>query len=392
MNLINNLKPKTIVIYPNYAAKMINASFMLELSHPLLLDPLTDSLSTISVAALVDVSDRYGSYRVVVANQKVHLITIGKVGEKLRKSEKLFEYIRMLPRIWHTVYHSAFSYIFMPGHAGLLASIFCLLLKRPYAIYLRGKWEAPLRIFHWIYPTLLQRAKFVLCTGAGLSEQIVILNPFCEAVIPMSDVLMKDIPPRSHFPVTNRCRLLFVGELIIEKGVFELIDALAILEKTSSVEVELSIVGLGTEWTRLHNYVNQCAMQDKVRFYGFIDDPEKLSEMYLTHDLFCLPTYSEGFPRVIYEAMLFSLPIITTRVGQIDTIIIDKVNGLFVKVRSAQDLAGKIMLLLEKAELRNQIGTQARSTIEPMLAGWRESTHGNQVIKWMRATKIAQFR
>jgi glycosyltransferase involved in cell wall biosynthesis len=136
--------------------------------------------------------------------------------------------------------------------------------------------------------------------------------------------------------------------------------------------------------------VKERGLADRVRFYGVIADPSQLAEMYAQHDIFCLPTYyPEGFPRALYEAMTFSLPSITTRVGQIESVIRDDENALFVKIRDADDLAAKIVRLANNRELRERLGRRARTTMEPLLGKWRESTHGHQVLRWMQASGVA---
>lgn len=383
-----NSNKRMKIVFPNYAAKISNGSISLEASHSQLFDALTREFSEINVAAVVDVIDRPGLYR-AVTNHGIKLITLWKVGKKVRKGGKLIEYFGMLPKVFRMVLKSEFCYIFAPGHVGLLACLSCLILKRPYALYLRGTWGlfTPI-IFHWVQPIIFRKAKFVICTGNELVKQITVLNPHCEVVVPMSEMLLKEISPRTSYGITDRCRLLFVGTLVRDKGIYELIEAMAIIGKLGFMNVDLTIVGHGTEQVQLQHHVNHLGLTERVRFEGFIDDADQMAALYSNHDLFCLPTYHEGFPRVIYEAMLFSLPIITTQVGQIQTLVHDNVNGLFVKVRSPDDLAKKIIRLVENNALRQRLGQQARATVEPMLHGWRESTHGHQVLRLMKETKV----
>jgi len=383
-----NSNKRVKIVFPNYAAKISNGSILLEASHPLLFDALTTELSGISVAAVVDVMDHPGVYR-VVTNQGIQFIPLWEVGKKVQKGGKLIEYFGMFPKILRTVFKSEFCYIFAPGHVGLLACLSCLILKRPYALYLRGTWDVfTPSIFHWLNPIIFRKAKFVICTGNKLVKKIVVLNPHCEAVIPMSGMLLKEISPRTSYAITDKCRLLFVGQLARGKGIYELIEAMAMIGKSGYMNVDLTIIGTGIEYAQLQHCVNHYGLTERVRFQGFVDDEDQLATLFSNHDLFCLPTHYEGFPRVIYEAMLFGLPIITTKVGQIETLIHDNVNGLFVKVRSPGDLANKIVRLLENEVLRQRLGQQARATLEPMLHRWRESTHGHQVLRWMKETKV----
>jgi glycosyltransferase involved in cell wall biosynthesis len=77
-------------------------------------------------------------------------------------------------------------------------------------------------------------------------------------------------------------------------------------------------------------------------------------------DIFILPTYAEGLPIAVLEAMAAGLPIITTPVGGIPELIEDGVDGLLIQPGDVQALAARIALLLGDAELRRQLGQRAQ--------------------------------
>lgn len=382
-----NFRTKAFVIYPNYAAKKFKNYIQLESSHPLLLDAITSYRSPICIAAMVDITDRSGAYK-ILSNQEVKLINIGYVRKKSEQNHSLLDYFTMIPMIFKTVFNSYFNYIFIPGHIGLITCIFCIILNRPYAIYLRGNWKILSPKFNWIRHLIINKAKFVLFTGSKIPKEISRNNPICESVIPMSELILNKVIPRESFCTNKILNLLFVGELLKGKGIYDLVNAMAKLRERGFSNIKLSIVGTGIEWNNLHDLVTQSGLLDYISFLGYVDNTITLSELYYDSDVFCLPTYSEGFPRVIYEAMLYSLPIITTPVGQIESLLIDNINGLFVEVGNVEDITEKIISLYVNNELRKRLGKQARLTIEPMLQSWRESTHGHQVIRLMKSSKI----
>jgi len=381
-----------MVVFPNYAARMENGSVMLELSHALLCDPLTGHISQIIVAAQVDATESSGTYR-TLSNPRVRFVSLGERREPPGLVSKFFEYVRLVPRVGRTIGQSRFCYIFAPGNVGLVAWWCCLMMRCPYALYLRGDWGTGTpRIFRWLHRFIVRRARFVLSTGYELANETRRFNPRSEAVVPMSEVLTLETPPAGPAARGEVGRLLFVGQLIREKGVYELIDAFKIAQDSGFPVAKLTMVGAGQELTDLRGYAERAGVAESILFSGLIDDPEELAAVYEANDVFCLPTYHEGFPRVIYEAMWFRLPVIVTRVGQIDSVVQDGINGLFVRTRDSQDLARSICTLLRDSELRLRLGQNARATVEPMVSEWRKSNHGSQVLRWMRSEGLVGSR
>jgi glycosyltransferase involved in cell wall biosynthesis len=110
--------------------------------------------------------------------------------------------------------------------------------------------------------------------------------------------------------------------------------------------------------------------------------------MYKESDLFILPSfYPEGFPRVIYEAMLNSLPIITTPVGSIPSLLNHDDNCIFVEPRDSADLSNKLAGLLKNTRQRRKIAVSALCTIESYL-GQFTTNHAGQVIQQMYSRSV----
>jgi glycosyltransferase involved in cell wall biosynthesis len=130
-----------------------------------------------------------------------------------------------------------------------------------------------------------------------------------------------------------------------------------------------------------------AALGDRIHCVGMVTDDEVLGRNYTEADLFCFPSHDEGFPRVLYEAMVHGVPIVTTFVGSIASIMEDGVNCLRVDVRSPVALADTIERALADAELRRRLCENGRVTMAPIRRQWQESSHGKQL-----ADKIAAHR
>jgi glycosyltransferase involved in cell wall biosynthesis len=148
-------------------------------------------------------------------------------------------------------------------------------------------------------------------------------------------------------------QLLFVGRLLREKGLFELVDALAEASKTSPTDLE--IVGDGPVREELAVEVRRLHLGDRVTFRGYLDGDE-LTAAYRAADIFVLPSWSEGFPTVIAEAMGHGLPVITTRIRGAADHLVEGENAIFSEVGDVAGLTRAIETLATDHELRRRMG------------------------------------
>ena len=136
-------------------------------------------------------------------------------------------------------------------------------------------------------------------------------------------------------------RMLFVGRVSELKGIRELIDAFVRLQKLNpEMKVFLDIVGEGLQdfVDEVKGGIRREGLVDQVCFHGRVSFGEKLFELYRNANVFVLPSYSEGFPRVVWEAALFCVPIVVTRVGGIPDVLEDRKHALLVKARDSRAL------------------------------------------------------
>jgi glycosyltransferase involved in cell wall biosynthesis len=149
--------------------------------------------------------------------------------------------------------------------------------------------------------------------------------------------------------------LLFLGWYLKYKGIYDLVDAVKIITKMGyNVKVDLC----GTyKINNLKNYVIKNNLTN-IKVNGWIYDNEKFNLLYKS-TILILPSYSEGIPNVILEAMATKTPIIATSVGGLNEILIDHNNALIVKPKNPVDLSEKILELLENENLREKIATNA---------------------------------
>lgn len=122
-------------------------------------------------------------------------------------------------------------------------------------------------------------------------------------------------------------RFLFMGEIGHRKGVFDIIRALTNHREDLENRIELRIGGNKNE-ERLLSAIRNGGLEKMVRFEGFVTGEKKI-ELLNWADVYILPSFNEGLPISILEAMSYSMPIISTPVGGIPEVV-DVENGIFV--------------------------------------------------------------
>lgn len=130
--------------------------------------------------------------------------------------------------------------------------------------------------------------------------------------------------------------LIFIGNLIKTKGVFELLQAIKLL---NDPEVTLHMVGGGPEAQALARTANELGMSNQVQFYGRLPH-QQVSELLQHSQLLVLPSYSEGVPNVIMEALACGIPVVATSVGGIPEVVSEQSGVLLADHQPASIAAG----------------------------------------------------
>lgn len=155
----------------------------------------------------------------------------------------------------------------------------------------------------------------------------------------------------------------FVGALHEKKGIYVLVE-IANLLKASNVNFTLEIAG---EWentkdkVNVQNYIEKNNLTKKINFSGLIHNDEKW-EFYKKIDVFVFPSYNEGQPLVLIEALAFGIPIICSGVGAIPDTIVSGYNGYIVDEFSAEMYVIKIINIIDDRLLYNEISLNNLNT------------------------------
>lgn len=287
---------------------------------------------------------------------------------------------------------TALSYVFFPTMRAVFAALTCRLRSRPYFVYSGGLWDELIRLAggsslkarfcgrleSWSYrgatvrlftpAILLQRYR-----SCGITERA---RP-----ITTIDVL----PQFESRPLSRPVRILCVAAILPLKGHDTLVEAAALLHRRH-IPVTLDLVGgIHEDWKRqLDRLVAQRNLDGHVRFHGWIADRQQLAQHYRQADLFVLPSRSEGFPRVLLEAMGFGLPVISTNIPNIAGVVDDRVTAWLVPPDNPEALADAIATVIADPAVRHRLAEQ----------GWRwvrDQLHETPADQFRRLMTAAGF-
>lgn len=153
-------------------------------------------------------------------------------------------------------------------------------------------------------------------------------------------------------------KLLFLSNIMKEKGVFDLLETCKIL-KERNYKFHCNFVGGWSDITEemLSSKIISMGLSDFVTYHGPKYEKEK-EDFLIQSDIFVFPTYYhvECFPLVLLEAMQYQLPIVSTAEAAIPEIVSDGITGFIAEKRNIKDLADKISRLIDDDKLRETMG------------------------------------
>ena len=207
-------------------------------------------------------------------------------------------------------------------------------------------------------------AEFVCCISNFCRSQVMKYSPPLQwknlNVVPLGvDPQHFRSEPRGadHSPL----QIVSVGRLVPAKGQLILLSSLRqLLEKRHPVH--LTFIGDGSDRKLLEAFVTENYLADSVTFLGALNHDQTRARLGQA-DIFVLPSFAEGVPVALMEAMAMEIPCVSTQIAGIPELIENEVDGILVPASSDTALAGAIERLIQSPELRRQIGSAARKKV-----------------------------
>ena len=155
--------------------------------------------------------------------------------------------------------------------------------------------------------------------------------------------------------------ILFVGRIEREKEIPLLLEAVRALKDEIPL-VHLIVAGRGSLLDEMKGISGRLKLDDHVTFTGYLP-MEKLIDYYRLADLFVLVSYYEGTAKVLKEAAMAELPLISTSVSGSDEIVIDGKSGFLIPIGGGDILCEKLKLLLTDDEMAERMGRAAKKHV-----------------------------
>lgn len=162
-------------------------------------------------------------------------------------------------------------------------------------------------------------------------------------------------------PKGNELLIIFLGWIEETKGVFDLYEGFKQALETSR-DLRLQYAGKGSALNALIEMVKTDGLEDKVDFLGWVTKKEK-TDLLNRADVFVLPSYFEGYPNSLLEAMLFGKACIATRVGSVEDVIMEKENGFLMEIGEIEKISATLVRLSEDYDLLSRVGRAAREKV-----------------------------
>lgn len=286
---------------------------------------------------------------------------------------KVWRFIMLMGSVFRSLMKKRFEFCYITLNSkgpGFFKDMFIVFLVRLFGVqtvfhfHNRGVSESSSAIRSLLYRLVFRRSKVILISELlfpDIQKYVSRSNVFiCANGVP--DIIEGDVAvQRVRTPV----RLLFLSNMMEEKGVWILLEAVSVLRMRGVSDFRVDCVGA---WADINQAdfeirVKQMQLDNCVFAHGSRYGEEK--NAFLSNaDVFVFPTYyhNEVAPLVILEAMRSSLPVISTTIGAIPDLVENGVSGLLVPPRDIGGLADNLEVLITSATTRSQYGRIGRQS------------------------------
>ncbi|MBU1691827.1 MAG: glycosyltransferase [Gammaproteobacteria bacterium] len=245
--------------------------------------------------------------------------------------------------------------------SGTVTLLACMMAEISYSITIHG----PHLFFdptHWALREKVKYAGFIACISYYCKSQMMLFSD--QADWGRFQIVHCGVDPQ-HFGYIEvkqpAKKLLYTGRLAAEKGLPVLFESLKLLGQ-QGYDYELTLVGDGNDRKSLEELARQMGIADRLVFAGFASQ-DGVRDYLMQSDIFILPSFAEGVPVSLMEAMACGIPVIATYVGGIAELIEPGETGLLVPPSDPAALRDAIARYIDDHSLREKVSRQGREKV-----------------------------
>lgn len=284
-----------------------------------------------------------------------------KVAGLRRYNSKIVSYLLLYVVSIKYVVRADFIYLFYPTSYRYLPLI-CKFLGKKYGLYVRGDENVDDKLSRFLY----KNAYAVFTVASYFTDMVNKAsgrnNGF--TIRPMISYTDKDVVQGRSYESKDCYSFLFLSRLQEEKGVGYLLRAVCNLKNKGVNNFSLTIVGGGPYYDTAVQLIEMYDIKDMVTMMGAVNDEVLKKRLFSTADVYILPTYyREGFPRTLYEAMVFGTPVMTTFVSGIPSLMVDGQNCKRIEPMSVQSIEDGIEYAIHNYRTMGEYAKNATNTV-----------------------------
>ncbi|MBK8465887.1 MAG: glycosyltransferase family 4 protein [Chloracidobacterium sp.] len=277
--------------------------------------------------------------------------------------------------IWRQIKNADAVHTPIPGDVGTIGMLFALMMRKPIFVRHCGNWFVQRTIAEKFWKWSMEffgGGRNVMFATGGSSQPPSQSNPSLKWIFSTS-LRRGQIAGREPLtlPADGRIRLAIACRQEARKGTDIVIDSMPNILRTFP-NASLDVIGDGSLLATLKQRVQELGLKDKVNFHGKLEHAKVISLLKQNH-IFCYPTSaSEGFPKVVLEALASGMPVITTRVSVLPDLI-SSGCGVLLDSPSPASLSNAVIEVCSDQAKYKVMSSKAMSTAQKYsLEDWRD--------------------
>lgn len=307
-------------------------------------------------------------------NLEICPLSVPKGADFRRKLNIPFWLLKNCSTIWREARQADAVHAPIPGDVGTIGIIIALILRKPLFVRYCGNWFAhrtAAQVFwQWMMEYFAGGRNVMLATGGGNAAPSP-RNRNIEWIFATSlgREEIRNAAPKI-FPANGKLKLMIACRQEKGKGTDIVIESLRLIVEKFP-DATLDVVGDGSQIGNLKAQADDLNLNDKIKFHGKVK-PARVIELMKKAHIFCYPTASEGFPKVVLEALACGLPVVTTRVSVLPQLV-NRERGILLDRATAKNLARAVDEIFSDAEIYQLMSAAAIAAApEYTLENWRD--------------------